>query len=504
MATLKVPYLNLSGPDGAQVRRNFEDIQKFFKSATLNENTGVITWAGAASGGPSAVLVPWTIGYSTPHGTLFGSLDISQRGAPTAGNYVLLASSSDTFLNAPTGGRVRLRINNTEVMNFYKSGTSDIAEFTTYGGGWYMHDTSWVRTVNDKSIWAGAGTIGTNGKISIGANGVVQSESMHIQGSNCGISMTSRNTGNRWVIYPDGSGIHFWENGERALVEDADGAGRFQTGLGHHGAAIIGPWTGGGNYMAVGSLVGAQNNAGYYVLLSGGTVDADAYRAPSWTNGAMQYRLANNGATFGSWGVNNRTMGVVVTLDMALPALGGGNTMNLQAGGSWQVGYISSSAKVKRNVRSLRETPDPDSGHQSPVFKMRPARFNWKQASRDRHGHWKNDGVANADEINAKYPNGVVGLIAEEVAEIAPDAALHRTPVPAEPWDREKHGLPWTDPDTGKAVTHTTEWEGGIVGIDNDRLIAYLIDAVQYLKEEIDRLRTKAVGLGPLDRNPIR
>lgn len=40
-----------------------------------------------------------------------------------------------------------------------------------YGGGWYMSDTTWVRTYNGKSIYASSGTIRTDGEFQIGNNG---------------------------------------------------------------------------------------------------------------------------------------------------------------------------------------------------------------------------------------------------------------------------------------------------------------------------------------------
>jgi hypothetical protein len=43
--------------------------------------------------------------------------------------------------------------------------------FNSYGGGWYMADTSWVRTVNGKGIYAGGGTIATAGSIGAGTSG---------------------------------------------------------------------------------------------------------------------------------------------------------------------------------------------------------------------------------------------------------------------------------------------------------------------------------------------
>lgn len=41
----------------------------------------------------------------------------------------------------------------------------------SYGPGWYVQDATWLRTYNNASIWANAGTIGTNGSFSAGYGG---------------------------------------------------------------------------------------------------------------------------------------------------------------------------------------------------------------------------------------------------------------------------------------------------------------------------------------------
>jgi len=44
-------------------------------------------------------------------------------------------------------------------------------QFNTYGGGWYMEDTSWVRTINSKNIWVGSGLLGGDGGLTVGYGG---------------------------------------------------------------------------------------------------------------------------------------------------------------------------------------------------------------------------------------------------------------------------------------------------------------------------------------------
>jgi len=40
--------------------------------------------------------------------------------------------------------------------------------FQDYGGGWYMADTSWLRTYGSKSVWTGSGVLGSSGGLTVG------------------------------------------------------------------------------------------------------------------------------------------------------------------------------------------------------------------------------------------------------------------------------------------------------------------------------------------------
>jgi hypothetical protein len=43
----------------------------------------------------------------------------------------------------------------------------------TYGGGWFMQDTSWIRTFGSKSVWTDTGLLGSNGGLTVGYSGAV-------------------------------------------------------------------------------------------------------------------------------------------------------------------------------------------------------------------------------------------------------------------------------------------------------------------------------------------
>lgn len=53
---------------------------------------------------------------------------------------------------------------------FRVSGTNGIY-WESYGGGWYMFDGTWMRTYNDRNVWAGGGLIGCDGGLTIGYGG---------------------------------------------------------------------------------------------------------------------------------------------------------------------------------------------------------------------------------------------------------------------------------------------------------------------------------------------
>lgn len=41
----------------------------------------------------------------------------------------------------------------------------------TYGGGWFMRDSAWIRTSNDKGVWTGQGVLGSDAGLSVGYGG---------------------------------------------------------------------------------------------------------------------------------------------------------------------------------------------------------------------------------------------------------------------------------------------------------------------------------------------
>ena len=99
---------------------------------------------------------------------------------------------SDGRIYADNGCHVRgdwLRVN----------GTNGIY-FESYGGGWFMQDTTWVRVYNGKSLWCANGIMATDYRCGVGTSN--PSVPLHVYGTGA-----SLNWGNfRYLNYSHGSG----------------------------------------------------------------------------------------------------------------------------------------------------------------------------------------------------------------------------------------------------------------------------------------------------------
>jgi hypothetical protein len=63
--------------------------------------------------------------------------------------------------------------------------------FEDYGGGWFMSDSTWVRTSNSKSVWVGGGLLGGDGGLTIGYGGTGSPSGGAIIAGNVGIGTAS-------------------------------------------------------------------------------------------------------------------------------------------------------------------------------------------------------------------------------------------------------------------------------------------------------------------------
>lgn len=63
--------------------------------------------------------------------------------------------------------------------------------FSEYGGGWFMQDTSWIRTRSGKSVWTGGGILGSDGGLTVGYGGYTSPSGGAIISGNVGIGTTN-------------------------------------------------------------------------------------------------------------------------------------------------------------------------------------------------------------------------------------------------------------------------------------------------------------------------
>lgn len=101
----------------------------------------------------------------------------------------------------------------------------------------------------------------------------------------------------------------------------------------------------------------------------------------------------------------------------------GGTTVVIA--GSDQLGRSSSSGRYKVVLGDLSHAlgegiNEPIEAHRNPVFFFKPLRYHW------------NELVANHEDINPLFPDGIAGFVAEDVMDVAPDAVVYDSPgVPA-------------------------------------------------------------------------
>lgn len=69
--------------------------------------------------------------------------------------------------------------------------SSNALKFSTYSGGFYMSDATWVRSYNNKGIWAGSGLLGSNAGLTIGYSGSAPSSGGAIIAGSVGIGTTA-------------------------------------------------------------------------------------------------------------------------------------------------------------------------------------------------------------------------------------------------------------------------------------------------------------------------
>lgn len=135
-----------------------------------------------------------------------------------------------------------------------------------------------------------------------------------------------------------------------------------------------------------------------------------------------------------------------------IPVLGGMDMMGRVANANRQVGRSTSSGAYKDDIVDVQFTDDAN-----PVYRLRVRRFKY------------NEKVANGAVINLSYPNGLVGLIAEEVGQVLFQGVT---------WWRDADGLP-VEP----------------MSIDMGAISSHLVAAVQEQRQRISTLETRLAAV---------
>ena len=291
---------------------------------------------------------------------------------------------------------------------------------------WWGSDGFVLGRLEDSSTEYKGDNVTVGGQLQVGANQWMSGDGWYRSSGQTGWFSTTYGCGvymlaaDNWVrAYPDGT------------------AGFYAINV-RGGAANIGSWGGGFAQFCQYPSIGSSN----YGFLHGGGLAALSEQTVS-------IRQANS-ARF--------EMDTAGALHPNIPALTGLGMIYTNTG-SIQWGYNASGAKFKTGICDHCGEED------NPIWKIQVRRF-W----------WNEDTVANGAEANAIKPNGHVGLIADEVAEID-DHLVHRM----QPTTYESPNGTAGEP----TVTLQHQDEGDVVGLDDHQLIAHLIDAVQYLKAHV-------------------
>ncbi len=115
----------------------------------------------------------------------------------------------------------------------------------TYGGGWFMQDTTWLRTYGSKSIWTSSGVLGSDGGLTVGYGGAAAPAGGAIIAGNVGIGTSAPSAkftvdGNITQFTTHGNNMKLWLSAAR------NGGGTGEVGLYSWISEPGMTWTGGG------------------------------------------------------------------------------------------------------------------------------------------------------------------------------------------------------------------------------------------------------------------
>ena len=209
-------------PEGSlQVAGNTNGMQMAsFDSYGASPSGGILVrGAKGTMASPSGVLSGERFGY-----VVGGSYGTTGFGNSVAMNYIAAQNHSDTArgsyigfdttpLNSTTRAeRMRIEADGTVKIttgSLYTAGNTGWYN-ETHGGGWYMSDSSWIRSTNEKSVWMGGGLLGANGGLTVGHGGYAPPIGGALIKGNVGIGESVTNTNP--YSYIVGARLHIREN----------------------------------------------------------------------------------------------------------------------------------------------------------------------------------------------------------------------------------------------------------------------------------------------------
>jgi hypothetical protein len=104
----------------------------------------------------------------------------------------IISASGNLLIGTSTDSGQKLQVNGDSFTNgTIGIGGTNVFYFNTYGGGWYMSDTTYIRTYNDKTIWTGSGYLASQGGLSVGYGGLNPGSQNAIIAGNVGINNTA-------------------------------------------------------------------------------------------------------------------------------------------------------------------------------------------------------------------------------------------------------------------------------------------------------------------------
>jgi hypothetical protein len=333
------------------------------------------------------------------YGNPYISVDVTSRSYTVAGNYVILADYLNTFVNAPTGGNVFCRVNNNDRLTVSNT-TVGHPSCDTYIDWQKSH---YIRGIDaNHRLWVPA---------IVGGYGPWNQDGAVLNG---------------WAT------LTLWNGGYAAGMQMLGGGALYCQGdvhgsYGVFGEEWIGTWAGGhGTVGRNGTLSLGGNPLGYMMRNDGNC----------WigVSGPLNFRMDGSDIMYvaNSGGWNDFRPNLYNNLS--------GSTV--QRSGTNQLGYVASRSEVKENITKMRL------GRDNPLFKVTPRRF-----------HWDEYVVVGGKEHNEHAPDGIAGVLIEELAPLAPDAC------------------------------HPNVLDGKPAHLDERVLIGYLIECVQTLASEIDDLK---------------